>query len=43
MITHFFDVHVSYTIDFNKTNSNNAFAPDYRNQVFQIGFGIKLN
>ena len=42
-ITRYFDIHARYTIDLNQTNSNSTVIPDYRNQVTQIGFGIKFN
>jgi hypothetical protein len=37
------DIHTRYAIDLNQTNSNSTVIPDYRNQVWQVGIGIKLN
>jgi hypothetical protein len=42
-ITRYFDIHARYAIDLNSTNSNSTVIPDYRNQVWQVGFGIKFN
>jgi hypothetical protein len=42
-ITRQFDLHARYMIDLNQTNSNNVNVPDFRNQVWQFGFGIKFN
>ncbi|HEY0244777.1 MAG TPA: porin family protein, partial [Mucilaginibacter sp.] len=39
-ITRQFDLHARYMIDLNQTSSNNAYIPDFRNQVWQFGFGI---
>lgn len=38
------DIHGRYTIDLQKTDSRgNVYVPNYRNQVWQIGLGFKLN
>ncbi|WP_295673128.1 porin family protein [uncultured Mucilaginibacter sp.] len=40
-ITDRFNIHVRYSIDLNSTNSSSG--PDFRNQVYQIGFGVRLD
>lgn len=42
-INRYFDIRARYAIDLNQTHNNNAAIPDYRNQVWQFGFGIKFN
>jgi len=42
-ITRYFDLHARYAIDLNSTSSNSTVIPEYRNQVWQFGFGIKFN
>ncbi|MGZ3754606.1 MAG: porin family protein [Mucilaginibacter sp.] len=42
-ITRYFDLHARYAIDLNSTSSNSTVIPDYRNQTWQFGFGIKFN
>ncbi|WP_214069933.1 porin family protein [Mucilaginibacter sp. dw_454] len=38
------DLHARYTVDLDKTDSyGNTYVPDYRNQVWQIGIGFRLN
>jgi len=39
----YFDIHGRYAIDLNQTTSNSTVIPDYRNQVWQFGVGIKFN
>jgi hypothetical protein len=36
------ELRARYTIDLNENDGNGAYTPDYRNQVFQIGLGIKF-
>jgi len=36
------ELRVRYTIDFNENDGDGSYTPDYRNQVFQIGLGIKF-
>jgi hypothetical protein len=42
-LTRYVDLHARYAIDLNNTTSNSTVIPDYRNQVWQFGFGIKFN
>jgi len=39
----YFDIHARYAIDLNQTTSNSTVIPDYRNQTWQFGIGIKFN
>lgn len=36
------ELRVRYTIDFQQTDDNSYYVPGYRNQVWQIGLGIKF-
>jgi len=37
------DLHGRYAIDLNQTTSNSTVLPNYRNQVWQFGIGLKFN
>lgn len=38
-----FDIHARYAIDFQKNNENGTqYTPEYRNQVYSVGIGIKF-
>jgi hypothetical protein len=42
-LNRFVELRARYTIDLNQTDSNgNTYVPDYRNQVWQFGLGIKF-
>lgn len=38
-----FDIHARYALDFQKNNENGSeYTPEYRNQVYSIGVGVKF-
>lgn len=38
-----FDIHARYALDFQKNNENGTnYTPEYRNQVYSVGVGIKF-